>query len=128
MEGCVVTDLKVHSQNNCYRMSPEQMQMIQDKGVSVKLDPGTNIVKLREGAFQYADGRAAEPVVLLWIYGGKVVNKKTNVEVSATWASLNGFDDALVMDVVEPATLCAILFDTYVADNRGELTLSVVRI
>ncbi|HEY9887237.1 MAG TPA: hypothetical protein V6D02_02485, partial [Candidatus Obscuribacterales bacterium] len=79
-------------------------------------------------SFSYADGGAAEPVVLLWIYGGKVINKKTNVEVGATWASLNGFDDALVMDVVEPATLCAFFFDTHTSDNEGELTLSVVRI
>jgi hypothetical protein len=128
MEGCVVTDLKVHSQHNCYRLSPEQMQAIQDKGVSVHLEPGTNIVKLREGSFSYAADRAAEPAVLLWIYGGKVVNKKTNVEVSATWASLNGFDDALVIDVIEPATLCAFFFDTFTTDNQGELTLSVVRI
>ena len=128
MEGCVVTDLKVHSQHHCYRLSPEQMQAIQDKGVSVRLESGTNIVKLREGSFSYADGGAAEPVVLLWIYGGKVINKKTNVEVGATWASLNGFDDALVMDVVEPATLCAFFFDTHTSDNEGELTLSVVRI
>lgn len=128
MEGCVVTDLKVHSQRNCYRLSPEQMKAIQDQGVSVKLEPGTNIVKLREGSFSYTDSKTAEPVVLLWIYGGKVINKKTNVEVGATWASLNGFDDALVMDVVEPATLCAFFFDTYTADNEGELTLSVVRI
>lgn len=128
MEGCIVTDLKVHSQRNCYRLSPEQMQAIQNQGVSVHLEPGTNIVKLREGSFSYAAGLTAEPVVLLWIYGGKVINKKTNVEVGATWASLNGFDDALVMDVVEPATLCAFFFDTEITDNEGELTLSVVRI
>ena len=128
MEGCVVTDLKVHSQQNCFRFSPEQMQALQDTGVSVSLEPGTNIVKLREGSFSYAEGQAAEPVVLLWIYGGKVINKKTNIEVGATWASLNGFDDALVMDVVESATLCAFFFDTHVTDNQGELTLSVVRI
>ena len=85
MEGCIVTDLKVHSQRNCYRLSPEQMQAIQNQGVSVHLEPGT-------------------------------------------WASLNGFDDALVMDVVEPATLCAFFFDTEITDNEGELTLSVVRI
>ncbi len=130
MDGCVVTDLKVHSQRNCYRLSGEQMQAIQDKGVSVQLEQGTTIVKIREGAFGYAAGieTVAEPVVLLWIYGGKVINKKTNIEVSATWASLNGYDDALVMDVVEPATLCAFFFDTNVSDNDGELTLSVVRI
>ncbi|MEM9004182.1 MAG: hypothetical protein AAGE59_11745 [Cyanobacteria bacterium P01_F01_bin.86] len=130
MEGCLVTDLKVHSKNNCYRLSSEQMQAIQEKGVSVKLEMGTNIVKIREGAFSYSSdsGTQAEPFVLLWIYGGKVINKKTNVEVAATWVSLNGYDDALVMDVVEPATLCAFFFDTYKSDNEGELTLSVVRI
>ncbi|MEL6327112.1 MAG: hypothetical protein AAFQ61_09455 [Cyanobacteria bacterium J06626_23] len=130
MDGCVVTDLKVHSKNNCYRLSPEQMQGIQETGVSVKLEPGTNIVKIREGAFKYtsAVGTQAEPFVLLWIYGGKVTNKKTNVEVAATWSSLNGYDDALVMDVAETATLCAFFFDTHGSDNDGELSLSVVRI
>ncbi len=129
MEGCLVTDLKVHSQHNCYRLSPEQMQAIQDTGVSVQLQPGTNMVKLREGTFAYSGNHpTAEPVVLLWIYGGKVVNKKTQVEVRATWASLNGYDDVLVLDVVEPATLCAFFFDTHVPDNLGELTLSVVRV
>lgn len=128
MEGCVVTELKVHSQRNCYRLSEEQMQAIQNQGVSVDLEPGTNIVKLREGGFGYTAEGQKEPVVLLWIYGGKVINKKTNVEVYATWASLNGFDDALVMDVVEPAKLCAFFFDTKIDDNEGELTLSVVRI
>ncbi|MDB9524969.1 hypothetical protein PN498_03135 [Oscillatoria sp. CS-180] len=128
MEGCVVTDLKVHSQHNCYRLSPEQMQAIQDQGVLVRLEPGTNIVKLREGGFGYTANDNAEPAVLLWIYGGKFVNKKTNVEVNATWTSLNGFDDALVVEVIDPATLCAFFFDTHVGDNEGELTLSVVRI
>ncbi|NER79773.1 MAG: hypothetical protein F6K42_09360 [Leptolyngbya sp. SIO1D8] len=130
MEGCAVTDLKVHSQHNCYRLSPDQMQAIQEKGVSVPLEPGTNIVKIREGAFSYTIGTEtkAEPFVLLWIYGGKVINQKTNVEVVATWASLNGYDDALVMEVIEPATLCAFFFDTNTSDNDGELTLSVVHI
>jgi hypothetical protein len=128
MEGCVVTDIKVHSKHNCYHLSLEQMQALQDKGVSVKLEPGTNIVKIREGSVRYMAGTNAEPYVLLWIYGGKVINQKTNVEVNATWASLNGYDDALVMEVVEPATLCAFFFDTHTGDNDGELTLSVVRI
>ncbi|MGF1569717.1 MAG: hypothetical protein ACFCVD_16885 [Nodosilinea sp.] len=130
MEGCVVTDLTVHSQHNCFQLSPEQMEALQNTGVSARLEPGTNIVKIRSGSFGYrvgADGQN-EPVVLLWIYGGQVINKKTNVAVSATWVSLNGYDDALVMDVIEPATLCAFFFDTYLDDNDEELTLSVVRI
>lgn len=127
MENGVVADLKVHSQHNCYRLSPEQMNAIQDNGVSVNLPPGTNVVKLLAGDIPYITGTGtkAEPWVLLWIYGGKVINQKTNVEVVATWASLNGYDDSLTMDVLEPATLCAFLFDTSTGNHSGELTLSV---
>lgn len=127
MVGSIVTDLKVHSQHNCYRLSPDQMNAIQDNGVSVTLKPGTNVVKLRESDVSYTTGTGskAEPWVLLWIYGGKVINRKSNVEVVATWASLNGYGDSLVMDVIESATLCAFLFDTNTGNHSGELTLSV---
>lgn len=130
MDGCVVTDLKVHSRYNCFRFSPEQMQALQETGVSRPLEVGTNIVKISSGAFSYRteNGLQSEPIVLLWIYGGKVTNLKTNVEVSATWSSLNGYDDALVLKVVEPATLCAFFFDTHPEDNDGEVNLAVVRI
>jgi hypothetical protein len=131
MEGCVVTDFKVHSKNNCFILSPEQMQKIQNEvAVSVPLEPGINIVKIRSGAFGYrtVEGEVAEPLVLLWIYGGKVTNQKTDVEVGATWSSLNGYDDTLTLNVKEKATLCAFFFDTYLEDNEGEVFLSVVRI
>jgi hypothetical protein len=130
MDGCVVTDLVVHGRHNCFQFSPEQMESLQRTGVSAHLEPGTNIVKIRSGSFGYraeADHQN-EPLVLLWIYGGRVINKKTNVSVSATWVSLNGYDDALVMEVLEPATLCAFFFDTYRDDNDEELTVSIVRI
>jgi hypothetical protein len=130
MEGCIVTDLKVHSRENCYLLTSEQMQQLERTSVSTRLEPGTNIVKIREGSFNYqaASDHKGEPLVMLWIYGGKFMNKKTNVEVSATWSSLNGYDDALVLDVLEPATLCAFVFDTHLEDNNGELVLSIVRI
>jgi hypothetical protein len=130
MEGCIVTDLKVHSRENCYLLTSEQMQQLERTSVSTRLEPGTNIVKIREGSFNYASNsdHRGEPLVMLWIYGGKFTNKKTNVEVAATWSSLNGYDDALVLDVAEPATLCAFVFDTHLEDNNGELSLSIVRI
>ncbi|NJO40017.1 MAG: hypothetical protein HC769_21570 [Cyanobacteria bacterium CRU_2_1] len=130
MEGCVVTDLKVHSRNNCYLFTPEQMQRIQNEvAVSIALEPGINIVKIREGAFSYySGGFKGEPLVILWIYGGKVINRKTEVEVGATWSTLNGYDDTLTLDVKEKATLCAFFLDTYLDDNDGEVDLSVVRI
>jgi hypothetical protein len=130
MEGCIVTDLKVHSKENCFVLTPEQMQMLEQTSVSTALEAGTNIVKIREGSFNYQSGsdHGGEPLVLLWIYGGKFINKKTNVEVGATWSSLNGYDDALVLEILEPATLCAFVFDTHLEDNNGELLLSIVRI
>jgi hypothetical protein len=131
MEGCVVTDLKVHSKHNCYLLDAEAMKRLQEEiSVSTTLAPGTNVIKIRGGSFNYAVGnrQVGEPLVLLWIYGGKFINKKTNAEVSATWSSLNGYDDTLTLEVLEPATLCAFFFDTYVDDNEGEVHLSIVRI
>ena len=127
MESSVVTELKVHSKDNCYRLSPAQMNAIQDNGVSVPLTPGTNVVQLLETDTPYTTGTGAkaEPWILLWIYGGKVINQRTNVEVVATWASLNGYDDSITLEVIEPATLCALLFDTNTGNHSGELTLSV---
>ena len=129
MDAGTVMDLKVHSRSNCYRLSPEQMNAIQNKGVSVTLQPGTNRVRLLEEGTPYTTGTGAraEPWILLWIYGGRVINQKTNVEVVATWASLNGYEDSLTIDVIEPAILCAFLFDTSTGNHSGELTLSVTR-
>lgn len=131
MEGCTVTDLKVHSKRNCYVLSAETMQQIQDQtGVSTTLEPGTYVVRIRSGAFGYrADmEQSGEPLVMLWIYGGKFINKKTNTVVEATWSTLNGDDDTLTLEVIETTTLCAFFFDSYLEDNQGEVTISVVKI
>jgi hypothetical protein len=131
MEGCVVTDLSIDSKTNCYRLNPEQMQQIQSEiSVSTTLEPGINLIKIKSGSFGYQSeaGFKGEPLVLLWIYGGKVINKKTNVEVEATWSSLNGYDDTLTLEVKTTATLCAFFFDTHLDDNTGTVEISVVRI
>jgi hypothetical protein len=129
MEGCIVNDLKVDSKQNCYVFSPEQMQRLQNEvSVSTALEPGINLVKIKSGAFNDQSGSRGEPLVLLWVYGGSVINQKTNVSVSATWASLNGYDDVLTLDVKARATLCAFFFDSQVDHHAGELHLSVVRI
>jgi hypothetical protein len=130
MEGCVVTDLNVHSRQHCCLLTSEQMQAIEQTGVSTQLEKGTNLVKIRDGVFNYrgGSGHPGEPVVLLWIYGGKFINQKTNVEVGSTWSTLNGYADALVLEVIEPTTLCAFFFDTHIDDNEGEILISVVKI
>ncbi|NJO80207.1 MAG: hypothetical protein HC827_17985 [Cyanobacteria bacterium RM1_2_2] len=131
MEACTVSELKVHSKHNCYVLSAEVMSRLQDEvSVSVSLETGTTVIKIREGSFDYqgATEHEGEPLVMLWIYGGKVINRKTGVPVMATWSTLNGYDDTLTLEVLEPATLCAFFFDTYIADNDGEVELSIVRI
>ena len=112
-------------------LNPEQIRRLQEEtAVSKILEPGTYLIRIKSGAFSYgpAPTNKGEPFVLLWIYGGKFVNKKTNVAVDATWSSLNGYADTLSLDVMETATLCAFFFDTHVNDNEGEVTLSVVHL
>lgn len=131
MEGCVVTDLKIDSRKNCYLLDSEWVKRLQNEvSVTTTLEPGTHIVRIKSGAFNYRSNgdHRGEPLILLWIYGGKFINQKTNVEVEATWSSLNGYDDTLTLNVLEKTTLCAFFFDTYLNDNVGELTLSIVRI
>lgn len=131
MDSNVVANLNVESKGSCYRFSPEQMNRLQQEvAVSLELEPGFNIVKIKSGTFDYQEssGHPGEPFVMLWIYGGKVINQKTGVAVATTWSSLNGYDDALVLEVKEKATLCAFFFDTYLDDNEGEVHLSIARV
>ncbi len=130
MPETVVNEIKVHSRENCYLFTPEQMKRLEETAIAIQLDPGTHRIKIRDGGFSYiaGAGSVSEQVVLLWIYGGKVINRQTNVAVNATWASLNGADDVLELTVLEPATVNAFFFDTYLEDNAGELTLVVERV
>ncbi|MGK7923273.1 MAG: hypothetical protein AB4080_25065 [Trichodesmium sp.] len=130
MEGCTVTDIKVDSKKNCYVLDAEAMRKIQEEtAVSTTLEPGIYIIRIRSGLFGYQNGTSnqGEPIVMLWIYGGKFINKKTNLEVEATWSSLNGDDDTLTLEVLQTTNICAFFFDTYVEDNQGELTISIVK-
>jgi len=99
------------------------------------LEPGTYLIKIESGTFNSGSSsdEEGEPIVLLWIYGGKVINQKTYVEVQTTWSSLNGYDDTLVLKVLETSTLCALFFDTRLSGvplgaSGGEITLCTVRI
>ena len=131
MEGCIVTDLKIHSRNNCYKLDADTMQKLQEEtAVSTELQPGTYIVKIRSGTFNYQvqESQTGEPLVMLWIYGGLFINKKTDIAVNATWSTLNGEDDTLTLEVLETTNFCAFFFDTHLEDNEGEVTLSIVKI
>lgn len=129
--SCHITTLRVHSRANCFMLDPEQMKQIQDQvAVTKELAPGNYLIRIKSGGFHYQPiaNQPGEPIVLLWIYGGQVINRKTNVPVRATWSTLNGYADTLNLQVLEPAILCAFFLDTYVEDNGGELTLSTVKL
>jgi phosphate transport system substrate-binding protein len=130
-ENCAIASLRVHGQANCFLLTPEDMQRLQNEtAVTHTLTPGTYLIRIKEGGFGWRSHaqQASEPTLLLWMYGGRVINQKTNVPVSATWSTLNGFADALNLEVLEQATLCAFFFDTYIDDNEGELTLSIIQL
>jgi phosphate transport system substrate-binding protein len=128
---CTIANVSVHSKHNSFLLDEGQMRRIQDEiAVSTNLNPGSYIVRIKEGLFRYqgSTSQVGEPLVLLWIYGGKVVNQKTNVPVAATWSTLNGYNETLNLDVLEPCRLCAFFVDTHLLDNDGEVTLSVVKL
>ncbi|MDF5716610.1 MAG: DUF4912 domain-containing protein [Rhizonema sp. NSF051] len=128
-DGCKIQHLAVHSRNHCYRLDDAQMRSLQETAVSKTLEPGIHVVRIKDGNFAYGmESQMRQPIVLLWIYGGRFINKKTNASVQATWSTLNGYDDTLTLEVSETTTLCAFFLDTYVDDNHGELTLSVIRL
>jgi hypothetical protein len=124
-----ITDLVVNSKKNCYKLFSQRMAEIQNTGVNTELQPGVYVIRIRKGSFDYIQGdvNKGEPIVMLWIYGGKFKNLKTNVEVPAGWSTLNGYDDTLTLAVSETATLCAFFFDVEVGDNDGDVTISVIK-
>lgn len=124
--------LTIDSRKNCYVLDEGRLKALQSGANATTLEPGTYLVRINKGAFGYWEESSQqlfnpEPWVLLWIYGGKFTNKNTGVEVGATWVSLNGYDDVLVLDVVETTTLAGLFLDTYEKDNTGKVTLSILK-
>jgi hypothetical protein len=128
VENSTVMELKVHSQTNCFLLTPEQMNYLQNNvAVAAVLEPGVNLIKLRHSDWQYPDATEREPSAMLWIHGGLFVNQATGVEVDASWASLQGYDDVLVLNVKQKTTLRAFLLNTQSQPTGNPLTLSIAR-
>jgi hypothetical protein len=130
-EHSVITDVVVHSRRNAFLLSAEEMQHIQDHvAAKTHLASGLYEIKITDGSFDYQSqtGEPGEPLAILWIYGGRVINKATNVPVMATWSTLSGYGDILTLEVLDSATLCAFFIDTYLDDNEGEVHVSVEKI
>jgi hypothetical protein len=122
--------LVIDSREHCYELDEARLNALHTPANSIQLEPGTYVIRIEKGAFSYGPDPqqfSPEPWVLLWIHGGTVMNKKTNIKVGATWSSLNGYDDALTLDVLDATTVCGLFFDTHNADNMGDVTLSILR-
>jgi phosphate transport system substrate-binding protein len=128
-EKCAISTLRVNSKTNCFVIEPHQMERLQSEVAATKsLEPGNYMIRIKNGGFSYGVSTPSEPMVMLWIYGGRVINQKTKVPVQATWSTLNGYADTLNLQVLEPATLCAFFMDTHGDDNQGEVTLSTIKV
>ncbi|MDY7003515.1 MAG: hypothetical protein SWX82_05970 [Cyanobacteriota bacterium] len=119
-------NLTVDSQKNCLLVDRAWMEDLQKKAASTSLEPGMYVLRIKSGSFSYGSNMTSEPFVLLWIYGGKFVNLKTNVETTATWSSLNGYDDTITLEIKETTTISALLLDVHEKDNSGEIVVSIL--
>ncbi len=127
--------LTVDSQNHCVVLDDDILSTLHTSTNSTQLDVGTYVVRIERGSLRDdslrddSDGQliSGEPWVLLWIHGGKFINQKTNANVGATWSSLNGYDDTLTLEVLEPTILCGLFFNTDGGHYSGEIRLSVLK-
>jgi phosphate transport system substrate-binding protein len=123
------TSLTINSREHCYRLDQNDMQALRSPLNTMVLTAGTYIICIEAGDFCYRqiDRSDAEPWIVLWLYGGRFINKQTNIEAHHTWVSLNGYSDVLTLDVVTPTTLCAVFLDTHRVDNTGQIKLVVMK-
>lgn len=99
------------------------MDCLQDQiAVSTRLEPGHYQIKLQP----QRPSTQAEPQIMLWIYGGRVINAKTGIKVASTWSSLNGYDDVLNLEVLEPATVAAFFLSVGSALPEQEIQLVII--
>ncbi|NEO85420.1 MAG: hypothetical protein F6J87_14405 [Spirulina sp. SIO3F2] len=126
---CEVQHLTVDNRRHCFALSQSRMAELQNTAASERLEPGTYVIRIKAGSFNDNSPRScAQPMVMLWIYGGSVINHKTRCQVPATWSSLNGYDDSLTLTVVESCVVSALFFDSYVEDNTGEVVLAIAQL
>jgi phosphate transport system substrate-binding protein len=129
VERCSINTLRLDMQRHVYPLDFAATDRLKQSAVSKVLEAGQYLLKIRSGGFGYgSDTSRNEPWLLLWIHGGRAINKKTGKEVISTWSSLNGYDEVLSLDVLEDTTISAFFIDTAIDDNQGEINLAVVKL
>jgi len=128
-QECTYRRLVIDAPQHCYGVDLQQLASLQSAANATVLAPGDYMVRISRGAFSYwPDGQGFEPDpwVVLWIHGGRMINKQTGVEGDRAWVVLNGYGDALVLRVLEPTHLCALFLDTYREDNTGQVDITIL--
>ena len=124
-DECHVTMLRLDGRVNCFVLDEVETQQLQREAAKLVLEIGTYLIRIKEIRFE--PGVEQEPLVLLWISGGRLINRRTEVETGSTWSLLAGYDDVLVLEVKEATLLCAFLFKADSA-SIGEIVLSAVQV
>ena len=120
-------NLTVNSKANCFELPGNTWEKLESISESTVLKPGTYVIRIKTGTFSFWNsGDKKEPFVMLWLHGGNFTNLATGVATSATMESLNGYDDTVTILVKEKTTLYAFFLDSYCADNRGRIVVSVL--
>ncbi|MDK3159738.1 hypothetical protein QPK87_24720 [Kamptonema cortianum] len=122
--------LTIDTKSNCYVIDSNEMNHLQQNvASSFTLEKGTFDIKIASGRYGFAESKTeGEPLVVLWIYGVDgitFINKNTGFETGATWATLNGYNEKLQLEVKEKAVLCALFFDVNNTDNQGSVDLLI---
>ena len=122
--------LTINSQQNCYIVNDEQLKKLQQNGVnSLTLDPGNFEFQINRSSYSSAtENSSVEPLVFLWIYGvdgGTFVNKKTGAETGFTWATLNGYNDKLQLELKNKVVVCAVFVEVYPSNIKKEINVLI---
>jgi phosphate transport system substrate-binding protein len=115
---------------NTYVLDGAQVQQLtQQAAVNQPLAPGHYTLKIAEGQFGYRplSEHPGEPLVMLWLKGGKLKGDRADVVTQDTWLTLNGYGDEYKVQILEPTTLYAFFIDTHKQDNAGEVTVKITK-
>ncbi len=115
---------------NTYVLDAMQVNQLTQQAAAVQgLSPGHYTLKIAEGNFSYRPlaEHPGEPLVMLWLKGGKLMGDRAQVATTDTWLTLNGYADAYKVQILEPTTLYAFFVDTHKEDNAGEVTVKITK-
>lgn len=118
--------ITVDSQQNCVEIKPEWMDHLQKVAAEATLEPGTYVLRINSGNVSYGPEDNGKPFALLWIYGGKFIDLQTGSQNIATWETLNGYGDTITLEVKKTVTVNALFLDTNKADNKGQVSISIL--